>query len=64
MLTLNEQHLELAFGHSLISRVAADFSCPTVVHSENKGRNRSPFIYAPSDTSIIIETILMVFKSV
>jgi len=64
MLTLNEQHFKLAFGHPLKSTVAADFTCPTVVHSENKGSNRSPFIYAPFDINIIGETIAMVFKSV
>lgn len=64
MLTVNEQHLKLAFGHPLESQVAADFPRPTAVPSENKGRSRSPFIYAPFDTNIISETILMVFKSV
>lgn len=64
MLTLNEQHLKLAFGHLLKSRVAADSSCPTAAHSENTGRSTSSFIYAPFGSNIISETILMVFKSV
>lgn len=64
MLTFNKQHLKLAFGNALKNRVAADFLFHITVHSEKKkGRSRTP-LFMLSDTNVIGETILLVFKLV